>query len=609
MKEVTDNMLEQPPYTDNDTEEMMTQAMEGIVRIDDGSFVDGFGNTDTGLVKELNANRMKNKEQVFWYSDTSGRKPKLKIDMLEYMEWLHRHGFAVLKDGKSNTSSSSPISLRHNLIDKENEDTIRTYTLNFFRNEDESMFMDEDGYGVEIEKGSMEFWSKKDVMMMLFNFSFTPSNFTYQTSSTWDNYVYDTLPMLQDKESEVFLIFQNNKVVHITPHSIKIKDTSRMDKNKNVWKSQIIEHDITDSSGKKGLFEKFCERAVSYSNRLPDSNEKWYDVYEVDNDVYKSLQTSYGYLISNYNHPSRPVAPIYIDGDAEIGMEEGRNGKSVVMGSIKHYKETNYMSGQTYQGSKSSQGYAQFQGVELDTKFVLINDTKDDFDMTDLYDKLSDDFEVSGKYVKKFVIPRDKKPKIGITTNHLPIMRGGSARHRIHLTPFGNFWLSVRERNEAPEDKQHLGKLLFDTDFTKDDWNEFYHFGFRCVQLYLKEGLHKCNTDRQLVKGLIQKWEDGDRGLVRYIMDVIENDKIPQLAVKPGLSQKEFHKKILSGVNDLVTKAQWNGELQKFNKMVFDICKAMKFGYNEHNSHHGDTPNKRKYIVKGEQHIVITKKK
>ena len=50
-----------------------------------------------------------------------------------------------------------------------------------------------------------------------------------------------------------------------------------MDKNKNVWKSQIIEHDITDSSGKKGLFEKFCERAVSYSNRLPDSNEKWYD--------------------------------------------------------------------------------------------------------------------------------------------------------------------------------------------------------------------------------------------------------------------------------------------------------------------------------------------
>ena len=188
-------------------------------------------------------------------------------------------------------------------------------------------------------------------------------------------------------------------------------------------------------------------------------------------------------------------------------------------------------------------------------------------------------------------------------------MRGGSAKHRIHLTPFGNFWLSVRERNEAPEDKQHLGKLLFDTDFTKEDWNEFYHFGFRCVQLYLKDGLHKCNNDRQLVKGLIQKWEGDDKGLVRHIIDVIETDKLPQLATKPGLSQKEFHNKILKGVSDLVTKAQWNGELAKFNKMVFDICKAMKFGYNEHNSHHGDTANKRKYIVKGEQHIVITKKK
>ena len=606
MKEQIDTIEQQQPHTE-DMDDMMVEALEGIEKLDDGTYIDGFGNTDSEVVKNLNDNRMKNKEQVFWYSDLSGRLPKLKVDMLKYVEWLERHGFAVLRDGKSHTSNHRPISFRGNLIDNENEDTIRIYTLNYFKDEPEDMFVDEDAYGVEREKGSNEFYTKDEVMRLLFNFSFQQNTYGFQTKAIWENYVYETLPMLLDKEKEVFLPFQNDKIVHITPHSIKIKDTNKIDKGKNVWKSQIIPHDITDDTGNKGLFEKFSERAISYSNRLPKNGEKWYDVYKIDEDVYKSLKTSYGYLISGYNHPSQPVAPIYIDGDAEIGMEEGRNGKSVIMSSIKYYKKTTYMSGQTYHGVTSSQGYAQFQGVELDTKFVFLNDTKDNFDMTDLYDKLSDDFEVSGKYMKKFVIPRNMKPKIGITTNHLPIIRGGSGRHRIHLTPFGNYWLSVRERNEEPKDKQHLGKLLFDTDFTKEDWNEFYHFGFRCVQLYLKEGLHKCNTDRQNVKGLIVKWEGDDRGLVRHIIDVILNNKIPELMVKPGLSQKEFHQKILSEIPDIQTKHEWNGELRKFNKMLFDICKVLGFRYNDHNSHYGDTPNKRKYVVKGEQHLVITK--
>ena len=66
------------------------------------------------------------------------------------------------------------------------------------------------------------------------------------------------------------------------------------------------------------MFEKFCRLATSKIKgvQLPKGTN-WTSQYETNEDVLKSLKTAYGYLISNYNNPSQPVAPIFMDGEAE----------------------------------------------------------------------------------------------------------------------------------------------------------------------------------------------------------------------------------------------------------------------------------------------------
>jgi len=598
------SQIEEPIY-----DEIDEIRMEGIEN-KDGIWIDGMGDTDSSIIKQLQKTDDELKSEVFWYSDTNGRKEKVAIDYRKYFIWLKRQGLCLLRDGKGKTSNFEVIGITDGIIDKENEDTIRVYTYEYFEDQPSSYWDDENQYGVYKQGKSGDMWCKIEVMDKLFNLSFNRNTFSANLLMSWNSFDYNTLPTLMDNAENVYIPFEN-KIVHISKNKMDMIDYDTMKKKGNIWKSQIINHKISERNrSEEGVFEKFCRLATSRrKNVVLAETQDWTDSYETDDESLKSLRTAYGYLISGYNNPSQPVAPIFIDGDAEIGMEEGRNGKSAIMYSMKHWKKMSYQSGKSYQSIKTSGGRFQYSNVDIDTKFVFLNDTPEWFDMEEIYDRLSDDFEVSGKYTNKFVIPQDKKPKMGITTNYPPIQKGGSARHRMHITPFGNYWLNVKENNEEPYYDKHLGKMMFQSDFNYDDYNDFYHYGFDCVQQYLKEGLHRCNTDRVKVKGLITKWEDGsDDGVVRWFVDVVENERIKEMTITPGIAKKKLHNELMKSLaTQPQVKFKWINEEGRFQKMIWDVCKSMGYKYNDHKSHMGDTQNIRKYIVKGEYHIVIKK--
>lgn len=586
----------------------------------DGVVMDGMGDTTTPYIKELQKDIDEYKVDVFWRTDTTQIKPKLEIDARRLMSWLKRSGVALLLDGKSKTSSFREVSFKDGLIDNENQDTMRTFAFEYFDNQDATLWEDENKYGVYKKGESGDMWSKVEVMNKLFNYSFNPRSFNPQIKYVMrdKSYQYDTLPLLSDNQNNVYIPFANG-VVHITESSIKLINYNDLDTKGYVWQSAIRPHSVEITNDKnEGVFEKFCRLATSKRSgvKLPSGTD-WVDGYEINEDVFKSLKTAYGYMLSSYNNPTEPVAPIFLDGEAEIGQEEGRNGKSVVMGSIEYWKKLAYNSGKSYQSAKSSGGRFQYSNVEIDTGFVFLNDTPMWFDMEDLYDRLSDDFEVGGKYKNKFIIPKRHKPKIGITTNYPPKVKGGSARHRMHITPFGNYWLTCKERGETPSSDKHLGKMMFEDDFSKDDWNDFYNFGFECVKLYLNEGLHKCNTDGINLKGLITKWEDGkDTGIVRWLVDGIENNAIKGLSDGIGIERHSLHKQLMQSdvcKNNLSVTAEWMSNEKKFYKMTWDVCKTLGYKYNESKSHLGDTPNARRHLKKNKttgknmEYICITK--
>ena len=60
-------------------------------------------------------------------------------------------------------------------------------------------------------------------------------------------------------------------------------------------------------------------------------------------------------------------------------------------------------------------------------------------------------------------------------------------------------------------DRRHLGTMLFDN-FSQDDWDDFYNFGFECVQTYLKLYRSNSRTSEYFLKSLKLKVEgvEGD---------------------------------------------------------------------------------------------------
>ena len=103
-------------------------------------------------------------------------------------------------------------------------------------------------------------------------------------------------------------------------------------------------------------------------------------------------------------------APLFVDRETDGIHEEGGNGKSLVMGSVEHWKKTLNINGKNIQKDDKFL----FSGVNFDTEFIFLDDVGDDFDFKVVYNYTTQDMEIEKKFKDRFVIPKDKKPKLGV---------------------------------------------------------------------------------------------------------------------------------------------------------------------------------------------------
>ena len=97
----------------------------------------------------------------------------------------------------------------------------------------------------------------------------------------------------------------------------------------------------------------------------------------------------------------------------------------------------------------------------------------------------------------------------------------------------------MNENGESPADEKHLGKTLFGYEFTDVDWNQFYTYGFRCVQEYLKKGLVESSNENHLKKSRKVSIEgiDGD-GVVTSWMNVVGTTELRKISLEMTLKMK-----------------------------------------------------------------------
>jgi len=400
--------------------------------------------------------------------------------------------------------------------------------------------------------------------------------------------------------------------VKITKKKIEIIDTTRLKKHGAVWENEIIPHNIKLDKQDKGVFSEFCKLSMERHNPKKKNDVWWknYEFNERSNEEYKSLRRAYGFLIHSHNTSEDKKCIFFIDQDSSKDRTDGQNGKSKILSSIRFYKKDAYQDGQRFRQGMGAGERFQFTNVDVNTKFVWIDDVKPEFKFELLFSILTGPMEVERKNKDKFVIPTSKKPKFGITTNHIIPQAGVSYDARMHIIEFGNYLSKQKSVAEPGFLKQKLGKLLpdgdyvsYDDTFVEKDWDDFFNFGFRCVLQYFNEGLVSSKTSTYKNKAIISSIE-GDRGegVVDWIDNWILTTRVKNghhLMENGGILEDKLYEEFARSNPLLVDTSQggnWNKA--RFLDAVFKwvISKEDTF-YNDHKSDKGNTRSKRRWLV------------
>ncbi|OFX55459.1 MAG: hypothetical protein A2046_12320 [Bacteroidetes bacterium GWA2_30_7] len=442
----------------------------------------------------------------FWYVVTGGtiekRKYTLHIDRVNFAKFLQSKGFYRIYVGKY----PMLIRIENNIVDEVTAHLIRDFIKDYVRSLPNI-----------IESVEKEF-SKTDLESCLIN-----ANHIYfsDINLNWIDAI--ELKTKRDTQNEAFIYFKNC-FVKITKEDIETFDYSTLEKP--IWRKQII--------------ERFFDETV-----IPDSCEIKQFILNVCNKNearYNALLTAIGYLLYQYKDPANTKLIVFVDEKISNKDEaNGGSGKSLVAACLRHFKSVCYKG----KGWNPKERFA-FEGVNLDTDILLIDDALRNFDYESLFTKITNDFEVEGKNDKSFTIPFEVSPKFILTTNYTLKGEGNSYLRRKAVYEFSDHY------NENNTPKKEFTHRLFD-DWDVNQWSQFDLFMLTALQYYLDNGLKEVAVnyaERNLIETVSESFIDfmatvkrDQEHLTNDLLEkFIEFDKYYKDKIKPTMFNKWLKK-------------------------------------------------------------------
>jgi len=485
-------------------------------------------------------------------------------------------------------------------------ESLSTFLWQLFHHMDSKDFEDPKLLGVvkseeDNENGSVEYtyFSKKEVENAIMKFGWITEKQVIYLRNFFDDLrkqqkggkVFDKkdhTPISRDTNNEVRHFFRNG-VVSIQKNGVNLLPLDSVSKDGYIWESKFKDQidGITLQSKKQtmsgdGVFKDFVEKCMSYKD-----GSNWV----IDEKEYESFRTVYGYMLSNYTNFGQTPAPLFVDRDTDGKHAEGGNGKSLVMGSVEHWKNTLSINGK----NMNKENQFLFSGVFSDTEFIFLDDVNDDFDFKIIYNYTTSDMEVERKYVNRMVIPKETKPKIGVATNYILSDTDFSTSRRQYIVEFGSFWHDLT-KYKGTSVQEYYDKRLFDYGWTDQDWNDFFNFGFHCIQEYLLKGVvqnDRSNYKRKQVVAKIEGFGTND-GVVEYLTQSVRDDlKLGNGSVQGnGISLEDFYEDFKNSFDDHVVE-KW--DQTRFNQGLWKICHEYKWIYNPHKN--GKTLSQKRWLV------------
>ena len=276
----------------------------------------------------------------------------------------------------------------------------------------------------------------------------------------------DLLPEIElvsdmDSRNSSIFYFKNCYVI------VDVKDLKSMSYNKlghSIWENRLIKKKFRiEESSTEGDFEKFCK-----------------NVSGNDPDKFKRLMSILGYLLHRYKDPALTKAIIMYDENMHKSSgAEGGTGKTLFSQALSHCRDLI-----TYNGKELKDGsWFKHQRINRTTDVVVYDDVPSNFKFENLFPILTTGIEVERKREHSFEIPFKESPKILISSNYYVKGPGGSSdRRRRNEFELANFY------NDRFTPYDEFGKNFFE-EWDFKEWNSFYLFMMKCVQVFLKEGL------------------------------------------------------------------------------------------------------------------------
>jgi len=266
----------------------------------------------------------------------------------------------------------------------------------------------------------------------------------------------------QDTAGTGFYSF-SNCFAEVTADSIRTKPNK--DFKVYVFKKDIQDREFTPDS-RKGEFEIFIE------NTQKDKTGN------LDPDRLKSALSSIGYALHKYFNQSEARALIIQDEQIRRFKTEanGGTGKSLIAKALQIMRPGFYLDCKTADFKNDAFLY---DGADPADQTLIYDDVKNNFPLEVVYNQLQRPAMINAKH--KGRIPFNCVPKYIITSNSIIDTSSQSSKRRSILLFCGEYY--NLDRTPFSE----FNHNLFD-DWTAEEWNLFYNFMLKCLQVYLQNG-------------------------------------------------------------------------------------------------------------------------
>lgn len=267
------------------------------------------------------------------------------------------------------------------------------------------------------------------------------------------------LMMLNDNRTTSYLAFKNG-ILQITKDKINLVDY--IDVDGYIWESHILERDFIQLEDNENDYKRFIN---NIANKEPFP-----------------IECAIGYLLSTYKNRSNNKAVILND-EIISNNPEGGTGKGLFVQGLSQIRNTSIIDGKQFDSKKS---FA-YQTVSLDTKILVFDDVKKNFDFEDKFSLVTEGMTLERKNKDAIKLNVHDSPKILLSTNYAIKGDGNSHDRRRHELEIAQYY----GKDLTPDDE--FGKQLFD-EWDLEEFQRFDNYMVWCLQCYLSNGLVKQNA-------------------------------------------------------------------------------------------------------------------